>query len=52
MKGWVKPLYAWIGSSLEVRNLIILGVDVWAAGCTAFELATGSFLFQPKVGGV
>jgi len=25
------------------------GVDVWAAGCTAFELATGRFLFQPKV---
>ena len=28
-----------------------VGVDVWAAGCTAFELATGRFLFQPKVGG-
>ena len=27
------------------------GVDVWAAGCTAFELATGRFLFQPKVSG-
>ena len=27
------------------------GVDVWAAGCTAFELATGRFLFQPKVAG-
>ena len=26
------------------------GVDVWAAGCTAFELATGRVLFQPKVG--
>ena len=24
-------------------------MDVWAAGCTAFELATGRFLFQPKV---
>ena len=22
---------------------------MWAAGCTAFELATGRFLFQPKV---
>ena len=27
------------------------GVDVWAAACTAFELATGEYLFKPKVRG-
>ena len=45
--GWLQDL--WIYRTCNFFNKHA-GVDVWAAGCTAFELATGRFLFQPKVG--